>query len=232
VFTGFSWACPAAPHKNCFLYGSNGDVKDPDRGFKPMVRLSGSYHSTDEKRFLGTTIPAQTMADPMASLKAALDTLFLHPNVGPFIGTPADPALGHQQPQPGLRGCSGALRSTTTAAACVATCKAVVQGHADACRSAVSESDQCPHAGGKVREPVLRLSALLRAFNYASDSGLVPPGQHRQPRHGAGPVAAASPSVFNFYRPGYVPPGTLAASHGLAVPEMQIVCTRPVRPAT
>jgi hypothetical protein len=31
-----------------------------------------------------------------------------------------------------------------------------------------------------------------------------------------------SPSVFNFFRPGYVPPGTWAAAAGLVAPEMQI----------
>ena len=46
-------------------------------------RQTRSQHSTLEKRFLGTTIPANT--DAPTSMKLALDTLFNHPNVGPFF---------------------------------------------------------------------------------------------------------------------------------------------------
>ena len=42
------------------------------------------------------------------------------------------------------------------------------------------------------------------------------------PASGIGQAPFRSPSVFNFYRPGYVPPNTGAAKAGLVVPEMQI----------
>jgi len=38
-----------------------------------------------------------------------------------------------------------------------------------------------------------------------------------------GQTPLRSPSVFNFYRPGYVPPGTATAAAGLVAPEMQLV---------
>jgi hypothetical protein len=223
VFTGFSWACPAAPHKNCFLYGSNGDVKDPDRGFKPMVPYP-AYHSTDEKRFLGTTIPAQPMADPMGSLKAAMDTLFLHPNVGPFVARQLIQRFVTSNPSPAYvaavarafdnngRGVRGDLKAVLRAMLLAQEARYLSPTSA---RSSLA---------GKVREPVLRLTALLRAFGYASDSGLVPPGQYRQPRHGAGAVAAEARLRYSTSTGrAMCRRAPWPASHDLAVPEMQIL---------
>ncbi|MCV4601368.1 DUF1800 domain-containing protein, partial [Escherichia coli] len=57
------------------------------------------FHSTREKRFLGRTVASGT-ADPEASLRAALDTLFQHPNVGPFIGKQLIQRLVTSNPSP------------------------------------------------------------------------------------------------------------------------------------
>ena len=75
---------------------------------------------------------------------------------------------------------------------------------------------------GKLREPVLRLSAWIRAFNVRSTSGNYNVFFTDDPASGIGQAPFRSPSVFNFYRPGYVPPNTGAATAGLVVPEMQI----------
>lgn len=55
----------------------------PDHAARPMV-FTASRHSPEEKKFLGVTLPAGT--DGVGELRAALDTLANHPNVGPFIG--------------------------------------------------------------------------------------------------------------------------------------------------
>jgi len=78
------------------------------------------------------------------------------------------------------------------------------------------------NTSGKLREPVLRLSALLRAFPYRSDTGYWRVGNTENPSTSLGQAPLRSPSVFNYYRPGYVPPGTQAATAKLVVPEMQI----------
>jgi hypothetical protein len=84
------------------------------------------------------------------------------------------------------------------------------------------EARQASGNRGKVREPVLRLSAYLRAFGYRSESGNWRVGNTDSAGGALGQTPLRSPSVFNFYRPGYVPPGTEAAAGALAVPEMQI----------
>ena len=75
---------------------------------------------------------------------------------------------------------------------------------------------------GKLREPVLRLTAALRALGAKSDSGRFLIGTTDDPGSQLGQSPLRSPSVFNFYRPGYVPPGTEAGAAGLTVPEMQL----------
>ncbi|MCC7457369.1 MAG: DUF1800 domain-containing protein [Nitrospira sp.] len=216
VFTGFSWACPAAPANGCFYSGSSGGASDPDRAFKPMVGYP-QFHSTEAKTFLGTTIPAQGTADPQASLRAALDTLVRHPNVGPFIGRQLIQRLVTSNPSPAY---------VKAVADAFADNGAGVRGDMKAVVKAVllhPEARSAAATGGKVREPVLRLSALLRAFGYRSDSGDYRIGNTDNPGTSLGQTPLRAPSVFNFYRPGYVPPGTEAAAQGLAVPEMQIV---------
>ncbi|WP_284616103.1 DUF1800 domain-containing protein [Aquabacterium humicola] len=218
VFTGWSWACPDAPHKNCFLYGNANGKSDPDRGFKPMVAYP-QYHSTEVKQFLGATVPAQSTANPAQSLKVALDTLFNHPNVGPFIGRQLIQRLVTSNPSPSyVRAVSAAFANN--GAGVRGDMKAVLRAvllHPEA-RSATTDP-----AAGKLREPALRATALMRAFGYTSDSGLYRLGDTSNPGSALAQQPLKSPSVFNFFRPGYVPPGTQAAARWLTVPEMQLV---------
>jgi len=213
VFTGWSWNCPAWPDNSCFFSGSANGSSDPDRGFKTLLGYP-QYHSPEAKTFLGVTIAAQTKGDPDASLKTALDTLYNHGNVGPFIGKQLIQRLVTSNPSPQyVAAVTAAFNGSGVRGDMKAVVKAVLM-HPEA-RSVSSSS-------GKVREPVLKLSAYLRAFPFKSDSGDYKVGNTDNPGTALGQTPMRSPSVFNFYRPGYVPPGTEAAKAGLAVPEMQL----------
>jgi len=217
VFTGWSWACPEWPADSCFSQGSSGGVSDPDRIFKPMLAYP-QFHATEEKSFLGTTIPAQTArSDPETSLRIALDTLANHPNVGPFIGRQLIQRLVTSNPSPAyVRDISRVWANNGSGVR--GDLKAVVRAillHPEA-RAAATDTS------GKLREPVLRLAAYLRAFGYRSDTGWWRVGNTDNPGTSLGQTPMRSPSVFNFYRPGYVAPGTASAARGLAAPEMQI----------
>lgn len=217
VFTGWSWACPAAPANACFLNGSSGGVSDPDRYFKPMVAYP-QYHSTEAKTFLGVTIPAQTTAtaDPMGDLKIALDTLANHPNTAPFISRQLIQRLVTSNPSPAY---------VQSVAAVFADNGSGVRGDLKAVVKAIlthPEASRSDDASGKVREPVLRLSAYLRAFPHSSDTGAYKVGNTDNPANSLGQTPLRSPSVFNFYRPGYVAPGTQSAAAGLVAPELQL----------
>lgn len=214
VFTGWSWACGDLSN-TCFNSGALGGVSDPERWTKAMVGYP-QYHATEEKSFLGTTIAAQGTADPAASLKAGLDALAGHPNVGPFIGRQLIQRLVTSNPSPAYVAAVAAAFNNNGAG---------VRGDMKAVLKAVllhPEARATSDRSGKLREPVLRLSALLRGFGYASDSGRFRVGNTDNAGTSLGQTAMRSPSVFNFYRPGYVAPGTQAAAAGLVAPEMAL----------
>jgi uncharacterized protein (DUF1800 family) len=221
VFTGWSWACPAAPSNACFNSGNPGGglLPDPDRAFKPMVPYP-QFHSAEEKRFLGTTIPAQNPADPVTSLRVALDTLAAHPNVGPFIGRQLIQRLVTSNPS---RDYVAAVSSAfaDNGSGVRGDLKAVIRAvllHPEAQQPAAPTS-----TGGKLREPVLRLAAYLRAYPHTSDSRQWRVGNTDNPATSLAQTPLRAPSVFNFYRPGYVAPLSNSAARGMVAPELQIL---------
>jgi uncharacterized protein (DUF1800 family) len=68
---------------------------------RPM-KLNANRHSMLEARFLGAVVPAGT--EGSAALKIALDTLFQHPNVGPFFGRQMIQRLVCSNPSPAYVG--------------------------------------------------------------------------------------------------------------------------------
>ena len=77
---------------------------------------------------------------------------------------------------------------------------------------------------GRLREPMLRLVQWARTFGVGSTAGTWKIGDLSEPDQPLGQSPLRSPSVFNFFRPGYVPPSTAIASakHGRAgVPDGQ-----------
>jgi hypothetical protein len=76
---------------------------------------------------------------------------------------------------------------------------------------------------GKLREPVLRFVQLARTFGARSNSGNWQVGNLSDPATSLGQSPLRSPSVFNFFRPGYFPPNTEIANRGLLAPEFQLV---------
>jgi uncharacterized protein (DUF1800 family) len=204
VFTGWDYAPETA---------------DPiGRYVVPMVNFA-SRHETMEKTFLGVTIPPNTSAED--SLRIALDTLFNHPNVGPFIGRQLIQRFVTSNPSPAY---------VARVAAAFADNGSGVRGDLRAVLRAVLEDFEARDPStarsnptfGKLREPVLRFAQWARASRASSPSGAwrIPDLSSTGTRLGQSPLH--SPSVFNFYRPGYVPPGTGIAAAGKSAPEFQI----------
>jgi len=210
VFTGWSWYGPDT--SDARFWGGNSKSQDVDRQWQPMQAYA-QFHSASEKRFLGQTVAAQTGAP--ASLKTALDALAGHPNVAPFIARQLIQRLVTSNPSPAY--VQRAAAAFGGAGDMKALLRAVLLD--DEARKAEPAADP---AFGKLREPVLRLTALLRAFGARSDSGSFLIGATDDPGTQLGQTPMRAPSVFNFYRPGFVPPNSLMAAQGLAAPEMQI----------
>ncbi|QHI98014.1 DUF1800 family protein [Xylophilus rhododendri] len=213
VFTGYN-------------FDTTGNVPTPFNGLqvpskdftrRPMS-LSASLHSTLEVNFLGTKIPAGTSGE--AARKIALDTLFNHPNVGPFIARQLIQRLVNSNPSDAFvarvastfnnngKGVRGDIAATV------------------ACLLLDSESrgpsGTTSTAYGKLREPMIRMVQWARSFGLNSACGSWKIfDQSLSTQLGQSPLR--SPSIFNFFRPGYTPPGTSIAAAGKVAPEFQIV---------
>jgi uncharacterized protein (DUF1800 family) len=205
VWTGWDWDL------------AGGDTSTPDYQRRPMVQVA-ARHETGAKTFLGTTIAAGTAGE--ASLQAALDAIHAHPNVAPFWSRQLIQRLVTSNPSPAY---------VQRVSAVFADDGSGVRGNLQAVIKALLLDDEARNAAnttrpdfGKLREPMLRLAAWARAFNAnsASDAWAVPNTSDPGTRLGQSPLR--SPSVFNFFRPGYVPPNSGIADAGLEAPEFQI----------
>ena len=194
---------------------AGGTTATPDYQRRPMIQVA-ARHESGAKTFLGTTIGAGT--DGVTSLGLALDALFAHPNMAPFVGRQLIQSLVTSNPSPAYVGRVAATFNndgTGTKGNLRAVLKAILL-------DSEARSVATAPGGGKLREPMLRFLAWARAFNAtsASDAWAIGNTSDTGTRLGQSPLR--SPSVFNFFRPGYVPPNSAIGSAGLVAPEFQI----------
>jgi uncharacterized protein (DUF1800 family) len=218
VFTGYDLDIPAAERNTFTPPGASYTIESNAWTRRPMA-LTASRHSMLEARFLGATVPANT--EGKAALKIALDTLFNHPNVGPFIGKQLIQRLVTSNPSPAY---------VKRVADVFANNGAGVRGDMKSVFAAVLlDNEARSPAGladpnfGHLREPMLRLVQWGRTFGVTSALGTWNIGDRSDPFSSLGQSPLRSPSVFNFFRPGYVPPSTAIASAKLVAPEFQLV---------
>ncbi len=175
-------------------------------------------HSTLAKKLLQypgaakPTLPAgQTPAQDLAD---ALDNIYHHPNVAPFISKQLIQKLVTSNPSPAY------VQRVATVFNDDGTGK---RGNLGAVVKAILLDVEARPATltattGKVKEPLLRLTQMWRAFGAKAANGEYRIGTIVF-AFGEGPLQ--SPSVFNFFSPFYAPPGEIS-SQGLVAPEMQI----------
>jgi uncharacterized protein (DUF1800 family) len=184
---------------------------------QPMANTA-SLHETGASTFLGVTVPANATA--AESLKIALDTLFNHANVGPFIGKQLIQRLVTSNPTTAYVGRVAAAFNNNGAG---------VRGDLKAVLKAVLLDDEARNDAtlartdfGRIREPMVRLVQWARTFNVTSpsDQYRIADTTAEATRLGQSPLR--SPTVFNFFRPGFVPPNTALATAGQVSPELQI----------
>ncbi len=220
VFTGFSWQVPGDssddPWTNCCMYVGTGFGEE----LLPMTSYL-DHHSTVEKQFLGVTIPASSSSDPNGDLKIALDTLFNHPNLPAFFSRQMIQHMVTSNPSPAYinrvaqvfkddgTGTRGNLQAVITAI--------LLDPEARSTTTDVANPQY-----GKVREALLRYTEWARAFSAQSRTGSFDMGSTEDPIYGLGEMWLRSPTVFNWFSPGYTPPGTTIAQDNLLAPEMQM----------
>ncbi|MGV6809980.1 MAG: DUF1800 family protein [bacterium] len=201
---------------------------------QPMTILEED-HSSAEKTFLGTTIPANTAA--AESIRLALDHIANHQNVAPFISRQLIQRFVTSHPTAAYiervatifeQGSYTLPNGTTVGEAKRGDLKATLAAILFD-EEARSDSSRAQASFGKVREPIIRLTNWVRAFEV----GTITPEltdilNNTESADTLNQHPYRSPSVFNFYRPGYVPPSTLSGAANLTIPELQIVNTNTI----
>ena len=232
VFTGWNWnnaGCGETTYTCCdedtyFWCGPGNPDEAPWQ--QPMQPVEAYHDNTHPKQLLNyanVSLPGGVLApgNATAELDAALANIVNHPNVGPFIARRLIQNLVTSNPTPGYVG-RVAAKFANNGQGVRGDMKAVLRAILlDA--EARSGHLQRPDTYGKLREPLLKLTHLWRAMDARSGNGRVgnlntwPPLELR-----LGEAPLRSPTVFNFFKPDYAPPGEVR-TRGLRAPEFQIL---------
>lgn len=198
-------------------WGANFNYNPAAIDFTVPMQMFEAYHEPGPKYLLnGQTVPAGQTG--MQDLEAAIDNLYNHPNVGPFLGRQLIQRLVKSNPSPAYvarvaaafddngQGERGDLKAVIEAV--------LLDPEARGCAWMDDPTS------GKLREPLVRAIQLFKSFDLANTSGLYwNLGLGLQEYVDQHPLAA--PSVFNFFLPDFQPNGPIADS-GLVAPEFQI----------
>lgn len=189
IFTGWTYAP---------LAGAASQWTNPINYDGVMVPFDNHHESGTKTLLDGLIAPAgQTTTQ---DLKTALDDIFNHPNVGPFIGKQLIQHLVTSNPSPAY---------VARVSAVFADNGSGVRGDMGAVITAILTDTEArgdvpaESSSGHLREPALFITAMLRGLGGQSD-GVLP----RNAISGMGQPIYTAPSVFNFYPPSFVLPGS------------------------
>ncbi len=229
IFTGLSY--PGGTH----LYNGPINLHDP-------MQMYGRYHDTDPKTLLRGQV-VHLPDDPEGEIEQALDNIFQHPNVGPFIARRLIQRFVKSNPSRGYirrvaRAFNGGRHGRGERGDFKRVVKAILLDR-EALRPVRYSLKWRPlrlvvtprgTEYSRLREPVLRYTAFIRAFDPSSD---YKNGYFMIPSQGwnmnQGPYL--QPHVFNFYDPDYQPPGDITnykpsrriPNGALVAPEFEIL---------
>ncbi len=206
AFTGWSY-----PNATGF---DEADEEVPQAWTSPMKPFAAK-HSPEPKKLLSGMVLSGGQS-PEQDLEAAIDNIFNHPNVGPFIGRQLIQRLVTSNPSKAYISYVAGVFNNNGAG---------VRGDLRAVVSAIllyAEARAVPGANfGKQREPVIRLANFLRSLDARSSSGRNAIHYLENADNGLGQSPLLAPSVFNYFSPNFRPAGKIAAA-GLTAPEFQI----------
>ncbi len=209
VFTGWNYAgCENTNWEYC--NPADADVRPHD----PMEPIE-AYHDTDSKVLLNG-FPLAAGQTARQDLTAALDNIFNHPNVPPFISKQLIQRFVTSNPSPAY---------IQRVANVFADNGSGIRGDLGAVIRAILLDDEARNPSfitqatyGKLKEPLIRQIALWRAFEARSVNGRY---GNWNPESGYLQRPLGAPSVFNFYKPSFQLPGPIR-DQGLTSPEFQI----------
>ena len=197
ALTGWTYANPTGGVPTSFPNG----VPNYDQ---PMQPIPVSHDITAKVLLDGVTLPAgQTAEEDLTGLIASI---FNHPNVGPFVCRQLIQHLVTSFPSPAY---------VSRVAEVFANDGSGVRGDMKAVVTAILNDPEARAAdtdptvdGGHLREPILYFTGILRALQFTNVS---PQGSYFIASSYTAPLGQtpyAAASVFNFFPPSYVIPGT------------------------
>lgn len=196
---------------------ASGDNSTPARFRLPLV-INPAQHETGAINFLGISIPSGH--DGATARRMALDGLFANASLPPFVSKQLIQRMVTSNPSPAY---------VNRVANVFANNGSGVRGDMKAVIQAIltdveaRDDSQVDSASfGKLREPVVRMVQWARAFGVTSPTNAWPFGNNASSSTRLAESPGRAPSVFNWFRPGYTPPGTAIASKGMVAPEFQI----------
>jgi hypothetical protein len=190
VFTGWNFAPPPAVGIANYI--------------DPMVPTQRRHDIQPKTLLQGVTLPGNRAA--AVDLSDALDNIFFHPNVGPFIGKQLIQHLVTSNPSPAyVERIAGVFADNGLG----------VRGDLGAVVRAILLDDEAAESPardlnkGHLRHPVLFVTGLLRAFNARSADGLALSDGYLNPQNqNMGMTLFAPPSVFSYFSPSTGVPGS------------------------
>lgn len=174
--------------------------------FAPMQPVESKHDMTAKILLNGTTLPAGQSAEQ--DLDGALADIFNHPNVAPFVCRQLIQHLVASNPSPAYVGRVAAVfddNGKGVRGDMKAVIRAILEDP-DARAGDTSSSFD----GGHLREPVLWVANLVRGLGSVNTD---PNGSYYSLSNYSSTLGQRpyrSPSVFNFFSPHYVIPGTAA----------------------
>jgi uncharacterized protein (DUF1800 family) len=223
AYTGWTFANPDGSTPSSFNYTSN--------WLHLMVPVESKHDTTSKTLLNGTTLPAGQTAEQ--DLKGALDNIFAHPNIGPFVCRQLIQHLVTGDPSPAYvsrvaavfadngSGVRGDMKAVLTAIIMDSEARAGDVQTGD-------QADTNPAVdGGHLREPLLWTMNLLRGLNAAQ----TPANSYSYVNFmsstltSVGEAPFNQSSVFNYFPPSYIIPQTT-----LNAPEFSLENTGSVVP--
>ena len=208
AFTGWYFA-----DQEAYKFGDTFHSIEWDARLAPMTAYEGFHQKTQKKLLRNYYVPANASAEE--SLETALDSLFYHPNLGPFIARHLIKHFVTSNPSPSYIGRVAAVFNSNAHGE-RGNLASVIQAILFDSEARLSASGQT-ESFGKAKDPLLKYVNFSRLFTVSSyrDNRLFLGNRPSQTFLGA-------QSVFNFFSPTHTP-NKLFADQSLVAPELQVI---------
>ena len=197
ALTGWTYANPTGGVPTSFPNG----VPNFDQ---PMQPIEVAHDMSAKTLLSGVTLPAGQTAEQ--DLSGVIDSIFNHPNVGPFVGRQLIQHLVTGNPSPAYVGRVAAVFANDGSGV-RGDMRAVITAILTDPEARAADTDPAAN-GGHLREPILYFTGILRALQFTNVN---PQGRYDIATSYTAPLGQTpygAASVFNFYPPTYVIPGT------------------------